>query len=625
MEYRPSHRADIDGLRGLAILLLVVADVSSRWLTGAALGIDLFFVVTGYLVTSIVLGGLDRGIFELRAFYGARLRRVLPALIVMLAGVLVLGWFLLFAGEYRELGKQVAAAALFLSNFVLWRGYAAFEDSAPSTVLLHLWSLAIGAQFVLVWPLLLMLAWRRKASGAALIGIALLASFAADVYFGRSDPAAAYYSPLLRIWEPLAGALLAWLHRRGWRWHASSTHTASALGLCLLVAAVVFGRVSPGGASLWTLLAVTGAFLLLSVPPDTWVNRRLLGHWTLALAGLVSFPLFLWLWPLLAFARIAESGPPSPAARLGLLVVAVVLAVATTVFVERPLRRGTPLLNTRALSLAGVTLAVGGIGFAFYLAGGLPGTGYRDTARQDFVGLFEEHDTSATVCEFPNVAPACTLRDPARRHAVMLWGDTHAQQLYDGLQRNLPADWQILRVTSLDCYPSAADRGRASDERCAPFNAMALETIADARPDVVIMAQDRWQFIRVFEANAARLKALGVRRTLFAGPTPHWSAPLPTVIARNLWPKPPRRTMVGVDRQIFYLADVLRTHFTTTDSMAYVDIMDLFCNRSGCLTYLGDDPKTGLTSGDDSHLTPRASDYLAQQLLARMVVGSVDE
>ncbi|MBS0540876.1 MAG: acyltransferase [Proteobacteria bacterium] len=624
MEHRPSHRADIDGLRGLAVLLVMAAAFSSRWLTGAALGIDIFFVISGYLVTSIVLGGLEQRTFSPREFYGARLRRVLPALIVVLAAVLILGWFLLFAGEYRELGKQVAAASLFLSNFVLWRGYAAFEDSAPATILLHLWSLAIGAQFVLAWPLLLMLAWRRKTAGAALIGIALVASLAASLYFGRQSPAAGYYSPLLRAWEPLAGALLAWLQHRGWRWHASSTRTASVLGLCLVLLAVFFGRASPGGASIWTLLVVAGTFLILSAPAETWVNRRLLGHWTLALVGAVSFPLFLWHWPLLAFARIAESGPPSLTARLGILLVAAALAVVTTMFVERPLRRSTPL-GIKALSLAGVTLAVGAAGFAFYLASGLPGTGYRDTARQDFVGLFEEHDTSATVCEFPNVAPACVLRDPARRHAVMLWGDTHAQQLYDGLQRNLPANWQILRLTSLDCYPSAAERGRGVDERCAAFNAMALDTITNAKPDVVIMAQDRWQFIRIFEANAARLKALGVRRTLFAGPTPHWSAPLPTVIARNLWPTPPRRTMVGVDRQILSLADVLRTHFATSDSMAYVDIMDLFCNRAGCLTYLGDDPRAGLTSGDNSHLTPRASDYLARQLLARMVVGSVGE
>jgi len=208
---------------------------------------------------------------------------------------------------------------------------------------------------------------------------------------------------------------------------------------------------------------------------------------------------------------------------------------------------------------------------------------------------------------------------------VLLWGDTHAGQLYDGLRRNLPADWQILRVTDPTCYPAAYDPGAPVFERCKAFNALALDAIAKARPEVVVMAQDRWQFIRIFQTNAARLKALGVRRTLFTGPTPHWTAPLPTIVARNLWPTPPRRTLVGVDRQILYLGDVLRTHFTTSDSMAFVDIIDLFCNRGGCLTYLGDDPAAGLTSGDDAHLTPIASDYLARNMLARMVTGSVGE
>lgn len=624
MEYRPSHRADIDGLRAVAVLSVVVADISSRWLVGGSLGIDMFFVVTGFLVSSIVLNGLGRGTFDLPEFYGARLRRVLPALLLVLASVLVLGWFLLFAGEYRELGKQVAAGATFLSNVVLWSENAAFGDSAPSTILLHLGSLAIGGQFVLVWPPLLTLAWKRKTAGAALLGAALVGSFAAYVYLGRHDPAAAYYSPLTRAWEPMAGALLAWVQQRGWRWHASSAGTASAMGLAFVAGGLVLARVPPGGAAAWTLLVVAGTFLILSAPPETWVNRRILGHWALGAVGLVSFPLYLWHWPLLAFARIAESGPPSPNTRLGVLLLSVAAAVATTSFVERPLRRRGPPA-TKAWSLAGLALAVGAIGGACFLAGGLPGTGYRDAARQDFVDHFKEPDPPAPACAFPDVAPSCTLRDPARRHAVMLWGDTHAQQLYEGLHRTLPADWQILRVTSPDCYPATYDQGRLVDDRCKAFNARALDTIANARPDVVVMAQDRWQFIRIFETNAAKLKALGVKRTLFAGPTPHWAAPLPTVLARNLWPTPPRRTQVGVDRQILYLGDVLRTHFTTSDSMAFVDIIDLFCNRSGCLTYLGDDPKAGLTSSDDSHLTPRASDYLARHLLARMVVGSVGE
>ncbi len=624
MTQERNHRADIDGLRAVAVLSVIVADVSSRWLPGGYFGIDVFFVVSGFLVSSIMLGGLERGSFDLREFYSARLRRVLPALLTVLAVVLVLGWFLLFAGEYRELGKQVAAGVTFLSNFVLWRENAALGDAAPSTVLLHLWSLAVGAQFVVVWPLLLMLAWKRRPVGIVLLAALLVVSFAASLVLVRYDPAAAYYSPLTRAWELMVGALLAHLQQRGWRWHEASAGTASALGLALLIAGIVLVHPRPGGPGAWVLLPTIGTFLVLSAPPQTWLNRRVFGHWALAAIGLVSYPLFLWHWPLLAFARIVESGPPSPNTRIGVLLLTLLAAVATTLFVERPLRRRERLAPTAA-TLAGLTLAVGAIGGICLLAGGLPGTGYRDSARQDFVDRFEERDAPAVACEFPNVAPDCTTRDPARRHAVLLWGDTHARQLYDGLSRNLPADWQILRVTSPDCYPAAYDQRAAVDDRCKAFNALALEAIARARPDVVIMAQDRWQFIRVFQTNAVRLKALGVGRTLFAGPTPHWTAPLPTVVARNLWPAPPNRTLVGVDRQILYLGDVLRTHFTTSDSMAFVDIIDLFCNPGGCLTYLGDDPATGLTSGDDAHLTPIASDYLARNMLVRMVIGSVGE
>ena len=163
-------------------------------------------------------------------------------------------------------------------------------------------------------------------------------------------------------------------------------------------------------------------------------------------------------------------------------------------------------------------------------------------------------------------------RDPGRRHAVLLWGDEHARALYTGLQQNLPADWQILQVGQPCCLPQVILDETPTFDSCEQSNRLALPTIAAARPEVVIVAHDRGQLVRRFNQIAARLHELGVARTLLAGPAPHWTGGLPTVVARHFWPDPPRRTLVGLDPQIRALNGLLERNFTTTDTMAFVDI-----------------------------------------------------
>ena len=401
------------------------------------------------------------------------------------------------------------------------------------------------------------------------------------------------------------------------------------------------------------MLPVGAAFLLIAAGPDASWNRRLLSNPVLVGIGLVSYPLYLWHWPVLTFARIYESTVPTRSLRVTALAFSLVLAVATYRLVERPIRRG-PRLDFKAVALLGAVAAMGALGLLCYAANGLPGTGFRDPAREAFVDYFDDGGTEwrfgrreglaekfrlecdfydleryraqrATAVPLSSIARSCTERDPASKHAVMLWGDSHAQHLYWGLRRTLPPDWQILQVASSGCFPDPDVSGPSTIDYCRQSNWVALQTIAKARPDVVIVAQERGQSVRRFRQISAKIQPLGIGRTLFAGPSPHWNTALPLVVARKLWPHPPRRTLVSRDPLIWDLNETLKRNFTTTDAMAFVDIMGVFCTDDGCFTYLGDDPKTGLTSMDDAHLLPIASEYLARQLLAGMVTSSVRE
>jgi len=220
------------------------------------------------------------------------------------------------------------------------------------------------------------------------------------------------------------------------------------------------------------------------------------------------------------------------------------------------------------------------------------------------------------------IAQSCTERDPEKSHVVMIWGDSHAQHLYWGLRENLPADWQILQVASSGCLPDPGVDGPSASDYCRQSNWIALQTVAKAKPDVVVVAQGTGQAVDRFETIADKLEQLGAGRVLVAGPAPHWTTGLPEIVARKLWPDTPRRTLVGVNWQMVEVNDTLKRGFKSSARLAFVDIQSVFCAADGCLVYLGEDRQAGLTSMDDGHLLPIASDYLARQLLVPMILNS---
>jgi peptidoglycan/LPS O-acetylase OafA/YrhL len=580
VEHGRTPRADIEGLRAIAVIAVLAFDASARWLPGGFAGVDIFLALSGYLITSTVAQDIAGGTFDLRAFYERRLRRLLPALIVVLIACFAVGWFVLFADEYRALGRDMAGAA------------ALADGRSPTQILRHLWPVAALVLFYIAWPLLLHSLCGRPQIIDAIVGALLAFLLVRNISSG---------------WELMAGCALACLQRRSWHWHGPGGDLATVLGVLLLAAGVVLGLPGRGA-----MLPVLGALLILSAGPHSWFSRKVLGNPIAVMLGLISYPLYLWHWPLLAFLEIADSTIPAAIQRVAALVLALLLAVLTYRFVEWPARR-----RVKTGVLLCLASATGLLGFACYQTKGFPGTGVRASDRQAFLDFFAGEGID------PGCTTHCTTRDPSRRHAVLLWGDSHAQELYSGLQGNLPADWQILQVARPGCFPDATVTGPSTADACAQSNWTALQTIAVARPEIVIVAQDRGQLIRRFNAMGATLSGLGVTRTLFLGPTPRWRTGLPTIVARRLWPDTPRRTRIGLDPSLNRLNDTLDEYFTTSETMAFVDVMGVFCTEAGCLTYVGDDRRAGLTSGDGNHLRPAASDHLARQLLARLVAGSV--
>lgn len=344
-----AYRPDIDGLRAVAVLSVVVFHFFPRTLGGGFVGVDVFFVISGFLISRIIIGGLEQGTFSFAGFYARRARRIFPALLLVLAASLAFGWIALLANEYEQLGGHAAAGAAFLSNFVLWNESGYFDNATVTKPLLHLWSLSVEEQFYICWPLLLWLAWRRGVGLLRVAVITALLSFGLNLIVTARDPVAAFYSPFTRFWELMLGAAMAHatVHVRPSPRVAALAPFASLLGAALVLVGVVFisERNFPG----WqALLPTAGAALLIVAGPLAPVNRTFLATPVMIGLGRISYPLYLWHWPLLAFVRIVH-GEVGTGMKATLLVATLVLATLTYRLVERPVRSATRRAPVNAL------------------------------------------------------------------------------------------------------------------------------------------------------------------------------------------------------------------------------------------------------------------------------------
>lgn len=450
----PIYRADIDGLRAVAILSVVAYHAFPAWVKGGFVGVDVFFVISGFLISTIIFGSLDKDAFSFKEFYARRIKRIFPALIMVMTACYALGWFVLLPDEYKQLGKHIAAGAGFVSNLFLWQEAGYFDSAAESKPMLHLWSLGIEEQFYIVWPLLLFLTWKRRFN-LLLFTIAIIAiSFAVNISKVHSDAVQAFYSPVSRFWELMIGSALAYLtlHKVSlWNWAkqqigatSSITPTQSSLalrnaqsligGILIGVAVFVVSRETafPGW---WVLLPTFGACLVISAGQHAWINQVVLSHRAMVWLGLLSYPFYLWHWPLLSFARIVESGTPSIAIRLAAVFIALALAWLTYKFVEIPIRFGRRGRGKIAM-LCILTAAIGCAGFGTYKYEGFRFRHdigkFQDLELDQYEKLSYSDECQAVLS--PTYPDHCVRSsDRAPSHAI--FGDSHALVLFPGIAK----------------------------------------------------------------------------------------------------------------------------------------------------------------------------------------------
>lgn len=440
----PKYRPDIDGLRAIAVLSVVMFHAFPDWVKGGFVGVDVFFVISGFLISTIIIENLQEDRFSFLEFYSRRIRRIFPALLLVLAACYAFGWFTLLANEFKHLGKHMAGGAGFVSNLLFWNESGYFDSASENKPLLHLWSLGIEEQFYVIWPLLLWVAYRRQVNLFTAIVVVTAISFMFNVIEVRSDAISAFYSPQTRFWELFVGALLAYeaMHphalfqrfRQQLAAHEGLLRNAQSVSGALLIAAgfvlISKDRPFPGW---WGMLPTLGTVLVIAAGMSAWINRKVLANRVLVWVGLISFPLYLWHWPLLSFLRIIEGGTPSVGIRVAAIITAIVLAWGTYVWIEKPLRFGE-YAKVKTFALVTLMVISGTVGYMTYRVDGLGSratiqnleamqaemmepvaTRYSDGSCEQRLGL---HLADGIVCLANSSSPE-----------VLIVGDSHAMAL----------------------------------------------------------------------------------------------------------------------------------------------------------------------------------------------------
>lgn len=476
----PSHskyRPDIDGLRAIAVLSVVAFHAFPSLFPGGFVGVDVFFVISGFLISTIIFSNLDSQSFSFSDFYARRVKRIFPALLVVLIACYAFGWFSLINHEFKELGGHIAGGAGFVSNLLLWSESGYFDSAAETKVLLHLWSLGIEEQFYIFWPLLMWAAFRKGLNLMTVVVLVGTISFVLNITGVNTNSEATFYSPQTRFWELLIGSGLAYLtlyqraffarladwagpYARAAVYAKGHRHTAenpalqiqSLIGAALIAAGFYTITEGVGFPGWWAILPTLGTALIISAGPGAWLNRAVLSNPALVSIGLISFPLYLWHWPLLTFVRIIADGVAPAWARAGAVLLSIVLAWLTFEFVEKKLRHRKGSKITSALVVA--MLVTGLLGYVTYQAEGFPKrhviSNNDQSVRNDKNGKGPIIYCDSLVA--PQTSAYCTKYENPN---VAVLGDSHAEVLFYGIANSGVEGFERpITVGSSSCPPA---------------------------------------------------------------------------------------------------------------------------------------------------------------------------
>jgi peptidoglycan/LPS O-acetylase OafA/YrhL len=607
------YRPDIDCLRAFAVTAVIFYHYDIPPFRSGFIGVDVFFVVSGFLITNIIQTEHLSGRFSFYDFYKRRARRILPAAFAMITSVLALGSAVLLPLEAVDLAQQSLAAITFSSNTLFWFQQHYFDAAAINKALLHTWSLAVEEQYYILFPVAAIASFSLSRP-LMLVSVAAVcaASLVTCVVQTRVDQAGAFYLLPARIWELGIGVLLAVGALPALRDNRLKLATCILGWLFLFISVNAFTGQTPYP-GINALLPCTGAALVI------WSNPSLselvmAATKPVTKVGMWSYSLYLWHWPTASFSHAVWGPPVSSGAKMALLGCCGILSVATYYLVERPMRVADWRITWRALSAAAIGLTAAST--AVVLCDGFPLRFSPEELKiASYLGYDYRSDYEAQTCfligdqRYEDLNPSCVATGTGRN--VLLWGDSHAAHLIPGLKQELPLT-TLMRTTMAGCLPYDH---YGESQACRMFNQHVLELVSKLKPDIVIISAN-WttRSIAAPEAKASMLASVkriisGGSRVVVIGPSPQYANAVPRIyISFEHFGSVSANQVEPFVRET---DDFMRDFVSNSDRTEYVSLFDLACGSGACPMLAGITP----VAWDQGHFTKAGSVWAASLIV----------
>lgn len=613
-------RLDLNGLRAVAVAAVLLFHFNILPFTGGFVGVDVFFVLSGFLMTHIIGSGLDKCGFGFFSFYLNRLARIFPALLIVVLSSLALGYFLLLPAQYSQLAIETVEALTFTVNFHYATNTGYFAPNAAQSWLLHCWSLAVEFQFYILFPVYLWIARRMAPKNGILtaLGIAIIGSMICSVIQSEMNQMSAFYLLPSRAWEFAIGGLVLFLPAPSERYRNPIATT----GLVAIVAAALLFDGHLKYPSLWSVVPVLGAGAVVWAGSTLYALRNPLAQF----AGKISYSLYLWHWPILTVARYLGYGS-TPLEVLILIILTIAISWASFVFIETPFRSVfrkpsvhsiSPLAIAASLAVAGCAVTIATDGWPSRISDRMIGIQQQVTQGQEYRGGICFLGAEQKFSDFDR---KCLDPEPhSPKPTLVIWGDSYAAHLYSGIaKQSWAAKFKIVQVTASACLPLpmtvSVDR-----PNCQSIQKSVRELLGKSKPQILVLAAS-WRGTGADSAQKLVRSLIqdGVGRVLVVGPIPYWPLPLPQTFFRDSLLKEDRwseRSSIP-DAYVSALTDTDQQYSAaiSTTGASYVSLYDALCKGDNCLALIPGWQAESLFQFDGEHLTADGSEWVAEHVI----------
>ena len=628
------YRAEIDGLRAVAVIIVMMFHAGFKYFRGGFIGVDIFLVISGYLITTIILSEMDQRNFSLVNFYERRARRILPPLFLIMLASLLLALFWLLPSDMKDFSQSLMAVSSFSSNILFWRTSGYWDTASELKPLLHTWSLAVEEQYYILFPLFLLLMWRygkRRISGSLML-IALI-SLAAAQWGAYKDPVATFYLLPTRVWELAIGAGIAFyfLYRRHdlqiIHSHKLLSETLALLGLLLIgYAILVFDENTPFP-SLYALAPTIGTGLIIFFSSSQTIIGRLLGAKPFVAIGLISYSAYLWHQPLFAFIRYQGLIEPNEFTYTVLIFLSLFLAYLSWRFVEKPFRDRTIFKRKTTFTFA----LMGSIGFIAFGFIGNKSDGFESRLTEDQKALmaFDSYQIKEIyregICflepeQKPEDFTESCIHPNIKGDSIFIWGDSHAAALSYGFRENYPI---VIQMTASGCLPLINYRPDIRPH-CQDINNYTLDKIEEIKPKTLILHSNWIRPVdtikpglhQALSHTVSLIKLRSPETEIFiVGGVPQWKPSLPILLLQSRIELNEEAFLYSRPYNDIKNADDILNNVADENDISFISLINMFCLGNKCLSSTKQADAYEPFAWDYGHLTKSSSILVSKKIL----------